>query len=403
MKILVLTTLYPNSQQPRHGIFIENRVLNFKAMYPNADIRVMAAIPWFPLSSGMFGEYGKYAKIPASDVRHNLTIYHPRYPVIPKIGMSLAPMLMAMALLPKLKKLQRDGFDFDVIDAHYFFPDGIAATWLAKKLDKPITITARGSDIHLIPQYTIPRRMIKWALRNCTQAIAVCKALADEMLHLEPLCKSVEVARNGVDLIKFSPEQDRDKLREKLDITGFTLLSVGNLIELKGHHLIIEALTQLPNIHLCIAGHGPLENSLKKQVKELNLDNRVTFLGLLNQQQLRDYYAASDALVLASSREGWANVLLESMACGTPVIATAIWGTPEVVASKEAGLLIPERNVEQITLTIQQLVNNPPERSAVREYAEQFSWEQTSQLLFNLYTRVTNYSNQDKLTKVTQL
>ncbi|WP_438863378.1 glycosyltransferase family 4 protein [Neptunicella sp.] len=393
MKILVLTTLYPNSEQPRHGIFIENRVLNFKAMYPDTEIRVMAAIPWFPFSFGIFGEYAKYAQIPASEVRNNLTIDHPRYPVIPKIGMSLAPMLMAMALLPKLKKLQRDGFDFDVIDCHYFFPDGVAATWLAKKLGKPIAITARGSDIHLIPQYTLPRRMIKWALRNCTQAIAVCKALADEMRHLAPHCKSVEVARNGVDLIKFSPEEDRDKLRQKLGITGFTLLSVGNLIELKGHHLIIEALTQLPNIHLCIAGHGPLENSLKKQVKELNLDNRVTFLGLLNQQQLRDYYAASDALVLASSREGWANVLLESMACGTPVIATAIWGTPEVVASKEAGLLIPERNVEQIRHTIQQLVEHPPVRSSVRQYAEQFSWQHTSDLLYTLFTNLVNQSH----------
>ncbi|GAC18542.1 glycosyltransferase family 4 protein [Paraglaciecola arctica] len=403
MKILVLTTLYPNSQQPRHGIFIENRVLNFKAMFPDTEIRVMAAIPWFPVASGIFGEYAKYAQIPSTEVRHNLTIYHPRYPVIPKIGMNLAPMLMAMALLPKLKQLLQDGFDFDIIDCHYFFPDGVAATWLARKLGKPVTITARGSDIHLIPQYRLPKRMINWALRNCTQAIAVCKALADEMQLLEPNCQGVKVARNGVDLVKFSPEENRDKLRRLLNISGFNLLSVGNLIELKGHHLIIEALTSLPDIHLCIAGNGPLEDSLKKQVKELNLENRVTFLGLLNQQELRDYYAASDALILASSREGWANVLLESMACGTPVIATAIWGTPEVVASDDAGLLIPERSVEHIILTIQQLVDNPPDRSAVRAYAEKFSWQQTSQLLFEIYTQAISVPNQESISKVKTL
>ena len=161
MKILVLTTLYPNSQQSRHGVFIENRVLNFKKKYPDVEIHIMAPVPWFPFSSEKFGHYGKYAEIPESEIRSELRVWHPRYPVIPKVGMSISPVLLALAILPKIKKLIRDGFDFDVIDAHYFYPDGVAAVWLAKQLNKPITVTARGSDIHLLPNYSLPRKMIK--------------------------------------------------------------------------------------------------------------------------------------------------------------------------------------------------------------------------------------------------
>ena len=170
-----------------------------------------------------------------------------------------------------------------------------------------------------------------------------------------------------------------------LGIEGFTLLSVGNLIELKGHHLVIDALVSLPDVRLCIAGHGLLEKNLRNQVTALNLNDRVTFLGLLNQQNLRDYYAAADSLVLASSREGWANVILESMACGTPVIATPIWGTPEVVGTEGAGMLTDARSSKSIAAAIAQLRENYPSRNHVRKYAEKFSWDETSDKLHVLF------------------
>jgi teichuronic acid biosynthesis glycosyltransferase TuaC len=372
MKILTLTSLYPNAEQTRHGIFVENRMVNFKHKYPDVGLVVVAPVPWFPFKNSIFGKYAQYAQVPKTEQRHNIKIFHPRYLVLPKIGMSIAPILMALSLRPFFKSLIKNGHDFDVLDVHFFYPDGVAAAWLAKKLQKPLAITARGSDIHLYPKFKLPRKMICWALRHCDQEIAVCKALAEEMEKLEPNTKKVEVCRNGVDLETFKPALDRDLLREQLNMNKFTLLSVGNLIELKGHHLIIQALLDIPESDLVIIGDGPWRERLESQISALKLPTRVRFTGLLSQTELQQYYAAADLMVLASSREGWANVLLESMACGTPVAATAIWGTPEVVASKDAGLLIQQRTPENISQVVNKLIKDYPDRNLVRRYAEGF-------------------------------
>ena len=380
IKVLTLTSLFPNSIQGRHGIFVENRLRHLVREYSDIELRVVAPIPWFPLKGKRFGEYGKYASVPKEENRYDVAVYHPRYPVIPKFGMNVAPYLMALSLYPFIKKLIREGFDFDLIDAHYFYPDGVAASIVAKWLGKPFICTARGSDISLLSHYPIPKKLIARAVEDAEHVITVCQALKDEMLNLEYKPKKISVLRNGVDLEVFAPPDNRGELRRQLGIKGFTVLSVGHLIERKGHHLVIDALQKLPNIKLLIVGDGPLEMQLKNQVKFCGLEKRVMFLGAINHQELKKYYGASDALVLASSREGWANVLLESMACGTPVVATSVWGTPEVVAETEAGVLV-DRTVDSICKGIVALEKNYPDRAQTRKYAERFSWFSTIQRL----------------------
>jgi glycosyltransferase involved in cell wall biosynthesis len=110
----------------------------------------------------------------------------------------------------------------------------------------------------------------------------------------------------------------------------------------------------------------------------LGVKDRVRFLGSVDQKTLCDVYNCADISILASSREGWANVLLESMACGTPVLGTAVWGTPEVIASPDAGLLLKNRDAESIVSGINQLRNAMPDRTATRRYAEQFDWQSTT-------------------------
>jgi glycosyltransferase involved in cell wall biosynthesis len=114
----------------------------------------------------------------------------------------------------------------------------------------------------------------------------------------------------------------------------------------------------------------------------------VSFLGSVAQPQLKEYYNAADAMVLASSREGWANVLLESMACGTPVVASNVWGTPEVVAAPEAGVLMPERTPEGIARALRTLRENYPDHAATRRYAENFSWDATTEGQIQLFSRI---------------
>jgi glycosyltransferase involved in cell wall biosynthesis len=177
----------------------------------------------------------------------------------------------------------------------------------------------------------------------------------------------------------------RDETRRDLGMEGFTLLSVGYLDPRKGHHLIIQALTQLAGVRLMIAGSGPERGRLEALARALGVAGRVTFLGPLTQDVLRQYYGATDALVLASSREGWANVLLEAMACGTPVVASNVWGTPEVVRAPAAGVLMEALTAQGVADGVRRLRATYPDHAATRAYAQDFGWGETTRGQIRLF------------------
>lgn len=386
IKLLTFSTLYPSSERPNHGVFVETRLRHLLAS-GKVQSRVVAPVPWFPLTTARFGDYSQFARTPREETHNGVQVLHPRYLLIPKIGMTVAPFLLAAAMIPVLRQIIRDGYDFDVIDAHYFYPDGVAAIMLGRYFRKPVTITARGSDISLIPNYTLPRRMILWAARRAAGLITVCRALKDAMVKLGVDAHRILPLRNGVDLNLFQPV-DREKHREALGLKQFTLLSVGYLVERKGHGLAIQALVSMPDVELLIAGTGPDRGHLENLAKQLGVQNRVRLLGAIPHAELRYYYGAADALVLASAREGWANVLLESMACGTPVIASNVWGTPEVVEAPDAGLLMQERTASGIVQAVSNLRAHYPDRAATRRYAERFSWDATTQGQLDLFQKI---------------
>jgi glycosyltransferase involved in cell wall biosynthesis len=371
MKILTFSTLFPNSVKPGHGIFVETRLRHLVAS-GRVESRVVAPVPWFPLRHPRFGAWAAWAAVPRHEQRSGIEVAHPRYPVLPKIGMNVAPALLAAASRGAIGRLLDEGFDFDVIDAHYFYPDGVAAAMLGRYFNKPVVITARGSDITLLPRYRLPRRMIQWAAAGADHVITVCNALRDEVIALGVPPERVSSLRNGVDLALFHPAARAAAPQP------FTLLAVGHLVPVKGQELIIGALPLLPGVHLRIAGDGPDRDKLVRQARELGVAERVTFLGALRQPELVQHYNQADALVLASSREGWANVLLESMACGTPVVASRVYGTPEVVAAPEAGVLMDERSPQGVAAAVNALRAGYPDRAATRRYAERFSWDDTT-------------------------
>jgi len=381
MNILTITTLYPNEKQFRHGVFIETR-LRHLVETGKIKAKVIAPVPWFPFKSERFKQYSVYADIPRVEQRNGLDIYHPRYLVIPKIGMLMTPFFMAISIYREIKQLQKKQV-FDLIDAHYFYPDGVAVALANKWLKIPFIISARGTDINLIPEYRLPRKMILWAANKAQASVTVCKALKDSMVEMGAEEKKIYVYRNGVDLELFRL-LDKQQCREKFQLSKKTLVSVGHLIERKGHHLVIEAMQLLPDYQLLIVGDGEEEKYLKTLVETLCLTEQVSFLGEKKQQDLTEIYNAADAMILASSREGWANVLLESMACGTPVVATDIWGTPEVVQSSDAGVLV-KRTSESIAQGVDNLFEHYPLRTNTRKYAEQFSWDSTTQGLLKLF------------------
>ena len=387
LRILTFSTLYPSSVRPGHGIFVETRLRELLKS-GQVEAKVVAPVPWFFSRNPCFGGYAQMAATPRYELRNGVEVWHPRYLLPPRIGMNIAPRALVRGSMGTINRLRDQGFDFDLIDAHYFYPDGVAAAMIGKALNKPVVITARGTDINLIPKFAKPRKMILEAARESGAMITVCRALKDELVTLGADENKIVPLRNGVDLERFFPE-DRTHARATFGVGDrFAIASVGYLIERKGHHLAIQAMQDIPDGELLIAGSGEEEAELRRLAKQLGVENRVRFLGALPQERLRTLYSAADCLLLASSREGWANVLLEAMACGTPVVASNVWGTPEVVASPEAGILMLQRSAKGIVDAVGRLRHSMPSREATRYYAEQFSWEATSRGQIDLFNHV---------------
>lgn len=377
LRLLTFTTLFPHVGLPNQGIFVENRLRHLLAS-GGVEATVLAPVPWFPSASPRFGQWARHAAAPAREMREGLHILHPRYPVLPRIGMNLAPLLLYRVAVRALARLRARGERFDLIDAHYLYPDGVAAVWLGRRFGLPVVLTARGSDVTQLPDHPLPRRMIVRAMQGADQLISVSAGLRRTMIALGGPAERITVLRNGVDLDRFRPPLDRAATRAALGIEGPTLLSVGHLIARKGHHHAIAALALLPEWRLLIVGEGPEHAALAAQAARLGVAGRVRLLGARPHPALPELYGAADLLILASSREGWANVLLESMACGTPVVASDIPGNDEVVRTQAAGRIAAANTPQGFADAVRALAAEPPSREATRAYAEQFSWEATS-------------------------
>jgi teichuronic acid biosynthesis glycosyltransferase TuaC len=393
--------LFPNNKDPKHGIFVRNRLGHLLNDFKDVQAKVIAPVPWFPfeMKSGPLAEYSKFAGVERHEQFNNIEIYHPRFLVIPKIGMYLTPFFLFLAIYFTARKIKNQGYDFDLIDGHYFYPDGVAISLVARMLGKPFTITARGTDINLIPQYPMARRMITKVARKAAAIITVCQALKDSLLEFAQVGHKTTALRNGVDLTFFTATDKKEQQQLKqywCDAEHKLIVSVGHLIERKGHHLVIEALLHAPDCYLVIAGDGPEQNRLETLVDKLDLRSRVQFAGALSQTELKTLYQSADALVLASSREGWANVLLEAMACGTAVVATNLWGTPEVVAAPEAGVLV-DRDPKAMAVGLETLFARDVERSSTRKYAEGFDWFATSKGQYDIFSGILKRQSDKQL------
>jgi teichuronic acid biosynthesis glycosyltransferase TuaC len=292
--------------------------------------------------------------------------------------MPLHGWLMFLGSLSLIRRLQREQ-QFDVIDAHYVYPDGFAAVLIGKTLGLPVIVSARGTDINLFPTFRSIRPMIRWTLQRVSGAISVCTPLQDAMLRLGLAPEKARVIGNGIDLERFHPvELSMARRRLQLPEEARILVSVGGLIERKGFHFLIPALAKIlpqhPTAKLYIVGEGPWRNKLESIISQLGLKGSVRLIGSQANEQLKFWYSAADVSCLTSSREGWPNVILESMACGTPVVATRVWGVPEVIVSPELGIMV-DQNVDSIANGLDLALKKSWDRSAVTHYAQQRTWD----------------------------
>jgi glycosyltransferase involved in cell wall biosynthesis len=354
------------------------------------DVSVVAPVPYFPQFIGFNHRWLNWSRVP--HVEHFAGFYtqHPRYVVIPKIGMATHGVSMFAGSFRQVFKSVSQA-QFDIIDAHYVYPDGFAAAMMAGILKKPLVVSARGSDINLFSQFTVIRPLIRRVLLRANGIIAVSQALKDGIVRLGCTNENLAVIGNGVDPEKFKPQPPM-AMRQTLGLPkdGPIVLSVGRLDSNKGFHVLIGAMARLraskPNAMLVIVGEGPLRRRLEKHISDAGLQHGVRLIGTVPHEQLSTWYSAADVFCLASSLEGCPNVILEAMACGRPVIATRVGGVPDLIVSPSIGTLV-ERTPEAFESALLDAFRRQWDHDAIAAYARSYGWDNVSAQVLNVYSR----------------
>lgn len=367
LRVLTLSTLYPDSGRPSFGIFVERQTQALAAR-EGVEVEVVApaGLPLWPLT--LHPHYRTRARLPAKERRHGLPVHRPRFRIWPGLSGAGAARSLAAALLPLARALR-----CDVIDSEFFWPDGVAAMHLAETLGLPFSIKARGSDIHFWGRRPAVAEQMVQAGRRASGLLAVSAGLKADMAAMGIPEEKIRVHYTGVDLERFRPA-DRDAAKHGLGIEGPLIVTPGNLVPLKGQRLAIEALAGLPGATLLLAGEGPERPALEAMTAARGLGPRVRLLGSVSPEAMPELLAAADLMLLPSEREGLANVWIESLACGTPILIADVGGAREVLDRPEAGRVVA-RDPAAIATAAREMLASPPDPEAVRRSAERFSWE----------------------------
>jgi len=376
VRILTFTSLFPSSCDPTHAIFVYQRCAHL-ARRPDNEVIVVSPVPYFP-SWLKTNRWRTASQVPTEERIGSLTVYHPRYFLLPKIFMTLHAVSMFLGCRPEVARLNERA-KLDCIDAHFVYPDGLAAVLLGKFLGVPVIVSARGSDIHAYPAFRTIRPMIRWTLQHADALIAVSASLKKSMIELGASADKIHVIPNGIDPVRFQPvpiSQARQELN--LPVDAPFIVSVGALIPSKGHQFLVRAFGRIagrhPDMRLAILGEGPLRSQLEKLILELGLRDRVHLLGKRPNEELRLWYSAATASCLASAGEGWPNVVTESLTCGTPVVATRVGGIPEILQSSEFGVLV-EQSVDAIAAGLEEALSRSWDRETISQQTLARTWE----------------------------
>jgi teichuronic acid biosynthesis glycosyltransferase TuaC len=379
--VLVFSSLFPNANTPHAGAFIRERLFRVGKHVP---IVVVAPVAWSPVDwlIRLFRTSFR-PQAQAFEVMDGVEIYRPRVFSVPGILKQFDGQLMAHGARATVSKLVRER-EVNLIDAHFLYPDGFAASTLAKEFSLPLVVTLRGSkDQRLLGSPQEPK--LKSVLQNAAQIISVSRALKTEVAEkLIGENEKTTLIGNGVDLNKFSRE-DQKAARTRLNIPydAKVIVSVGGLVEGKGFHRIIPLLPALkekfPSLIFLIVGggasHGDMTQELKNLAKSCGAESYVRFCGSQLPSELRWFYSAADIFALATKYEGWANVFLEAMACGLPVVSTQVGGNAEVVRSDEVGTLVPFFDAPAFEAALADALGKKWDQEKIIAYATNNGWD----------------------------
>ncbi|MFM5924683.1 MAG: glycosyltransferase [Novosphingobium sp.] len=385
LRVLSLSTLYPNAHTPNFGVFVERQM---QAVVKRRDVDLVMVnplgMPPFPFS--LHPRYSALADLPEEEERGGVTVLRPRFSLLPRLaGRNAAA--EARAVLPLARQLHAQA-PFDLIDAQFFYPDGPAAVTVARALDLPVSIKARGADIHHWGKDPATAAQVLEAGQAADGLLAVADGLAADMAALGMDRRKITIHRTGLNADLFRP-YDRRMCRDQLGLPRdkTVLATVGALIPRKGQKFAIEALIHLPDAILLLAGTGEDEAALKALAAQLGVAERVRFLGAVPHGELPVVLNAADVFVLPTASEGLANAWVEALACGTPVVTTPIPGAQELLTDPLAGRMVP-REAGAIAAAVQDLLREKPSPEAVQKTVAQFSWAASAEALVAHWRRL---------------
>lgn len=387
LRLIVLSSLFPSAETPNAGLFIRERMFRLAGQVP---MTVVAPVAWSPMDWLIRRFRPGYRPQPVRhEVMDSIVVLRPRFLSVPGLMKRLDGLLMAWCCYSTVRRL-RQSFAPTLIDGHFLYPDGFAAVWLGARLGIPVTVNIRGSkDQRLIGSSC--ESPMRWTLKRAAGILAVSDQLVrDVACPLGVLPGKVSVIGNGIDLDKFQP-RDRLSARRRLQLApdARVLIGVGNLIELKGFQRVIPLLPRLrerfPALQYLIVGSSAQQESLLPSLKRLaethGVADVVRFCGPQPQTELAWFYSAADLFVLATAYEGWANVLLEALACGLPVVTTQVGGNPQVIASPEVGTLVDFWAPEAFSRAVAAALERDWDRQHLRDYAATHAWDRRMESL----------------------
>lgn len=389
--VLAISTLYPNPVTPRFGTFVAR---SLEALARRGDWRVTVINP-IGLPPVAFGRYRALADLPAVSEECGITVHRPPFTLIPRIGARHNAAAIAAAVLPLAQRLDTET-PVDVIDAQFFFPDGPAAAQIARKLDRPLSIKARGSDITLWGDRGFARAQMVAAARQAKGLLAVSEDLASRMAAMGMARAKITLHYTGLDRDRFRPFNHPQLRRQLSEELGFALpdgvpllVCVGALIARKGQAIAIRALHAVPEALLVLVGKGEDEAELRALAASEGLASRVFFAGSIDHDLMPLILSAADVMVLPTANEGLANAWVEALACGTPVVTCDVGGARELIATDTAGRLV-ERTPEAVAAGVKAVLAARPPREAVAALAEGFSWDANAAALAAHYERLVS-------------
>ena len=381
MRILIVTGDFPNPQQPTRGTF------NFqlaRALARKHEVVVIAPVSW----RDEWRLRARRTELERARTLHGLEVHHPRYYYPPGMLRTAYGWFLWRSVASTAGNVLA-AFQPDVVMGYWLHPDGEVALRIAKLAGVPGVVMSGGSDVLLLARDSARRKCMTRVLQGADAAVFVSEHLGRAAAQLGLEDTPIHIVRRGVDLDLFCPgDQASSRRRLGLDAKQLVLLWVGRMVRVKGLDVLIDACARLQrgalDFALYLAGDGPLRQELDKRAATMGVAGRVVFAGVVQHGDLPDWYRAANVTVLPSRSEGVPNVLLESIACGTPFVASDVGGIAEI-ADTLRDRLVPAENAAALAQALSEVAGG---RTTTRRRFTPVSWEQSAASLEEVFREV---------------